>query len=188
MNLCRHPEQCGRCEPVVQPVHLHLLYEQQLYRQQPGYCLLHPAWHGLPLCSVPVQPECHLLWCQGNSQVLFDWTTPLHCSSTASVEIWRRICSTVAQFFQASLASAGTVQKSLMREYWVVYVSLTGTNGPDRKETWYVRRAVQLRGGGRTLFLSRQWIHTVPPHGVTSQRQEKQPDSQGKKPVGEGGR
>ena len=37
----------------------------------------------------------------------------------------------VMRFFQASLASGGTVQISLMREYWVVYVSLTGINGPD---------------------------------------------------------
>ena len=37
----------------------------------------------------------------------------------------------VIQFFQASLAAGGTVQISLIREYWVVYVSLTETNGRD---------------------------------------------------------
>ena len=37
----------------------------------------------------------------------------------------------VIRFIQASLAAGGTVQISLKREHWVVYVSLTETNGPD---------------------------------------------------------
>ena len=37
----------------------------------------------------------------------------------------------VIRFFQASLAAGGTVQISLKREHWVVYVSLTETNGRD---------------------------------------------------------
>ena len=35
----------------------------------------------------------------------------------------------IIRFVQASLAAGGTVQISLLREYWAVYISLTGTNG-----------------------------------------------------------
>ena len=62
-------------------------------------------------------------------------------------------------FLQINLdvAAGGTVQISLTRECWAVYVSLTGTNGQDgedRKQPGICGEAVNLREGGRALFLS----------------------------------
>ena len=41
----------------------------------------------------------------------------------------------IIRFFQASLAAGGTFQIFLMREYWAVNVSLTGTNGRDGEDS-----------------------------------------------------